>query len=68
MASRPTVREAWEAALQADPVSAYGGIVITNRPVDKEAAKLINSIFFEVIIAPEYEKEAFEILSQKKIA
>lgn len=66
MASRPTVREAWEAALQADPVSAYGGIVITNRPVDKEAAKLINSIFFEVIIAPEYEKEAFEILSQKK--
>ena len=66
MASRPTVKEAWEAALQADPVSAYGGIVIINRPVDKEAAELINSIFFEVIIAPEYEKEAFEILSQKK--
>ena len=67
MASRPTVREAWEAALQADPVSAYGGIVIINRPVDKEAAELINSIFFEVIIAPGYEEEAFEILSQKKI-
>ncbi|NMB49965.1 MAG: bifunctional phosphoribosylaminoimidazolecarboxamide formyltransferase/IMP cyclohydrolase [Bacteroidales bacterium] len=66
MASRPTVREAWEAALQADPVSAYGGIVIINRPVDKEAAELINSIFFEVIIAPGYEEEAFEILSQKK--
>ncbi len=66
MASRPTVKEAWEAALQADPVSAYGGIVITNRPVDKEAAELINSIFFEVIIAPGYEEEAFEILSQKK--
>jgi len=66
MASRPTVREAWEAALQADPVSAYGGIVITNRTINREAAELINSIFFEVIIAPEYDKEAFEILSQKK--
>lgn len=66
MASRPTVREAWEAALQADPVSAYGGIVITNRTINREAAELINSIFFEVIIAPEYDKEALEILTQKK--
>lgn len=66
MASRPTVREAWEAALQADPVSAYGGIVIANRTINREAAELINSIFFEVIIAPEYDKEALEILSQKK--
>lgn len=66
MASRPTVREAWEAALEADPVSAYGGIVITNGTINREAAELINSIFFEVIIAPEYDKEAFEILSQKK--
>ncbi len=66
MASRPTVREAWEDALRADPVSAYGGIVIANRTINREAAELINSIFFEVIIAPEYDKEALEILSQKK--
>lgn len=66
MACRPTVKEAWEAALAADPVSAFGGIVVTNRTVDKAAAEAINTIFFEVIIAPSYDKEALDILSQKK--
>jgi phosphoribosylaminoimidazolecarboxamide formyltransferase/IMP cyclohydrolase len=66
MASRPTVKEAWQAALEADPVSAYGGIVIANRTIDKEAAELINEIFFEVIIAPAYDTEALDILKQKK--
>lgn len=66
MACRPTVKEAWEAALAADPVSAFGGIVVTNRNVDKAAAEAINTIFFEVIIAPSYDKEALDILSQKK--
>ncbi len=66
MACRPTVKEAWEAALSADPVSAFGGIVVTNRTVNKEAAEAINSIFFEVLIAPSYDKDALEILFQKK--
>ncbi|QRX63496.1 bifunctional phosphoribosylaminoimidazolecarboxamide formyltransferase/IMP cyclohydrolase [Dysgonomonadaceae bacterium zrk40] len=66
MACRPTVKEAWEAALAADPVSAFGGIVVTNRTVDKVAAEAINTIFFEVIIAPSYDKEALDILFQKK--
>lgn len=66
MACRATVKEAWDAALAADPVSAFGGIVVTNRRVDKEAAEAINTIFFEVIIAPEYDKEALDILFQKK--
>ena len=66
MACRPSVKEAWEAALAADPVSAFGGIVITNRPVDKAAAEAINEIFFEVIIAPSYDKDALDILFQKK--
>ena len=66
MACRPTVKEAWDAALAADPVSAFGGIVVTNRPVDKEAAAAIHEIFFEVIIAPAYDKEALDILFQKK--
>ena len=66
MACRPTVKESWDAALSADPVSAFGGIVVTNRTVDKEAAEAINSIFFEVIIAPGYDKDALEILFQKK--
>ncbi len=66
MACRPTVKEAWEAALAADPVSAFGGIVITNKLVDKDAAEAINEIFFEVIIAPDYSQEALDILFQKK--
>lgn len=66
MASRPTVKEAWIAALEVDPVSAFGGIVVTNRTVDKEAAERINEIFFEVIIAPAYDEDALEILKQKK--
>ncbi|RNC64599.1 bifunctional phosphoribosylaminoimidazolecarboxamide formyltransferase/IMP cyclohydrolase [Proteiniphilum sp. X52] len=66
MACRPTVKEAWDAALAADPVSAFGGVVVTNRRVDKEAATAMNEIFFEMIIAPEYDKEALDILFQKK--
>lgn len=66
MACRPTVEEAWKAALAGDPVSAFGGIVVTNRKIDKQAAEAINEIFFEVIIAPEYDKDALDILFQKK--
>lgn len=66
MACRETVKAAWDAALAADPISAFGGIVITNREVDEEAAKAINEIFFEVLIAPSYTEAALEILVQKK--
>ena len=66
IASRPTVKAAWEAALAADPVSAFGGILICNAPIDKESAEEINKIFFEVIIAPDYDTTALEILMQKK--
>jgi len=66
IASRPTVKESWEAALAGDPVSAYGGILICNAPIDKESAEEINKIFFEVIIAPDYDTTALEILMQKR--
>lgn len=66
MACRPTVKESWDAALAADPISAFGGIVITNKEVDEVAAKAISEIFFEVLIAPEYTNEALEILFEKK--
>ncbi len=66
MACRSTVKEAWDAALSADPISAFGGVVITNRNIDKEAANAINEIFFEVLIAPSYDDDALEILFQKK--
>jgi phosphoribosylaminoimidazolecarboxamide formyltransferase/IMP cyclohydrolase len=66
IASRETVLEAWNDALAGDPVSAFGGILVTNAAIDKESAEEINKIFFEVVIAPEYEEDAFEILKQKK--
>jgi len=66
IASRPTLGDAWDAALEADPVSAFGGIIITNQIVDQLTAEKINKIFFEVIIAPDYTKTALEILKQKK--
>ena len=52
--------------MAADPVSAFGGVLIANRPVDKATAEEVNKIFFEVIIAPAYDEEALEILEQKK--
>ena len=66
MACRSTVKEAWDAALSADPISAFGGVVITNKNIDKEAAASINEIFFEVLIAPSYDDDALKILYQKK--
>ena len=66
LASRATVLEAWKDALAGDPVSAFGGVLITNGIIDKEAAEEINKIFFEVIIAPDYDVDALEILGQKK--
>lgn len=66
IASRATIEEAWDAALACDPVSAFGGVLIANGPVDKATAEKINKIFLEVIIAPEYSDEALEILKTKK--
>jgi len=66
IATRSTAVEAWKDALAGDPVSAFGGIIITNVPVDEDVAEEINKIFFEIIIAPDYTIEALEILKQKK--
>lgn len=65
-ATRQTILEAWTDALAGDPVSAFGGVLIANRPIDKDVAEEINKIFFEVIIAPEYTEEALAVLFQKK--
>ena len=66
LASRPTLAEAWDAALAGDPVSAFGGVLIANANVDKATAEKVNEIFFEVIIAPSYDADALEVLKQKK--
>ena len=66
IASRPTVLEAWKDALAGDPVSAFGGILITNAKIDKATAEEISKIFFEVVIAPAYDEDALALLEQKK--
>ncbi|MDE7152907.1 MAG: bifunctional phosphoribosylaminoimidazolecarboxamide formyltransferase/IMP cyclohydrolase [Muribaculaceae bacterium] len=66
VAMRDTLLQAWKDALEGDPVSAFGGILIANREIDAETAAEINKIFFEAIIAPAYTAEAMEILCQKK--
>lgn len=66
VATRPTAAEAWRDALAGDPVSAFGGIIVTNTRVDAETAAEINKIFLEVIIAPAYDDDALEILKSKK--
>ena len=58
--------EAWKKALAGDPVSAFGGVLITNRKVNEQTAQEINKLFFEIILAPSYEKNALEILKAKK--
>jgi len=66
VATRPTVLEAWQAALAGDPVSAFGGVLITNATVDAATANEIDQLFFEVLIAPAFEAAALDVLMKKK--
>ncbi|MBN9294329.1 MAG: bifunctional phosphoribosylaminoimidazolecarboxamide formyltransferase/IMP cyclohydrolase [Flavobacteriia bacterium] len=66
VATRSTMKEAYQAALAADPVSAFGGILIANRNIDLATAEIINELFCEVIIASSYDAEAIELLKSKK--
>ncbi|MFK8269415.1 bifunctional phosphoribosylaminoimidazolecarboxamide formyltransferase/IMP cyclohydrolase [Capnocytophaga cynodegmi] len=66
VATRKNIQEAYAAALAGDPVSAFGGILVSNTKIDSATASDINSLFFEVIIAPTYSDEALEILKEKK--
>lgn len=66
LATRPTLVEAWEDALAGDPISAFGGVIITNRPIDKSTAVEMNKIFFDLVLAPSYDAEALELLKSKK--
>lgn len=65
-ATRDNLTDAWKDALACDPVSAYGGIIAVNIPVDELTAAEMDKIFFEVIIAPDFTGKALEILKQKK--
>lgn len=66
VAQRSSVLEAWNAALEGDPISAFGGVLITNATVDLASAEEINKLFFEILIAPDFHQEALELLKSKK--
>ncbi len=66
LASRPKLADAYKDALAGDPISAYGGILITNRKIDAETAREMDQLFCEIIIAPAYDNDSLEILKSKK--
>ncbi|MBY5958242.1 bifunctional phosphoribosylaminoimidazolecarboxamide formyltransferase/IMP cyclohydrolase [Membranicola marinus] len=66
VAQADSVLSAWQKALAGDPVSAFGGILISNTPIDKATAEEISNLFYEVLIAPDFDLEALKILKKKK--
>lgn len=66
VATAPTAKEAYLNALACDPVSAFGGVIITNTTVDLATAEELNKLFMEILIAPAYEEAALELLKSKK--
>ena len=65
-ASRTNLLDAYCSALEADPVSAFGGVLISNKEIDLATATLINNLFCEVVIAPSFHNEALGVLKSKK--
>lgn len=66
IASRSGLLDAWKDALAGDPVSAFGGVLVTNAKIDFETAKAVNELFFEIILAPDYDEKGLEVLKTKK--
>jgi phosphoribosylaminoimidazolecarboxamide formyltransferase / IMP cyclohydrolase len=66
LATRSTMLTAWKDALAGDPVSAFGGVLISNTSIDKATALAIDEIFYEVLVAPSFSDEALAILTVKK--
>ena len=66
VSTKKTISLAYKNALMSDPVSAFGGVLISNTEIDFETAKLLKKLFFEVLIAPKFKKHALEILKENK--
>jgi len=66
IATRSKTSAAWKSALEGDPESAFGGVLVCNKSIDKETAEQINELFFEVLIAPQFEEDALAMLTTKK--
>jgi phosphoribosylaminoimidazolecarboxamide formyltransferase/IMP cyclohydrolase len=65
-ATAASVKEAYLKALEADPVSAFGGVLVTNAKVDLDAAEELNKLFFEILVAPAFDDKALTLLKEKK--
>lgn len=66
VATASTVKDAYLKAFQSDTISAFGGVLSTNKTIDLAAAEEINKLFFEILIAPSYDEKALELLRSKK--
>jgi len=66
VASEKNLLAAWNKALASDPLSAFGGVLVTNRPVTADVAAEINKLFFEVLIAPDFDEASLQLLKEKK--
>lgn len=66
LATRADLLTCWKDALAGDPVSAFGGVIVSNEKIDPATAEEINKLFFEIILAPAYDEHALEILKSKK--
>ncbi len=66
VATASSVKEAYQKAFQADTISAFGGVLVSNKKIDLAAAEEINKLFFEILIAPDYDPIALELLKSKK--
>ncbi len=66
LAQDNNLKKAYQKALSADTISAFGGILITNKTIDIEVAQEINTLFFEILLAPAYQKNALKLLQRKK--
>ncbi len=66
IATRDNISDAWDRALEGDPVSAFGGVLIANSKIDLQTAEKIDKIFYEVLIAPGFDEDALDFLRKKK--
>jgi phosphoribosylaminoimidazolecarboxamide formyltransferase/IMP cyclohydrolase len=66
LATRATIAEAYSAAFASDTISAFGGVLASNRTIDLATANEMNSLFFELVAAPDFDADALEVLKQKK--
>ncbi|GET18522.1 bifunctional phosphoribosylaminoimidazolecarboxamide formyltransferase/IMP cyclohydrolase [Ligilactobacillus agilis] len=60
------LEQAWDLAYEADPISIFGGVIVLNRQVDLATAEKMHKLFLEIIIAPGFDQDAFEVLAKKK--